>query len=146
VLRGFTLYYYNKKEEQDDIAGAEGEVSLENAVVSGHDDADSKPVRARAVCACVCGWVGGLVGLHSSRLCVAISNRYFIFADHKEKDDKEAKRGSNSSLVRLLFMFHISYCRRRFDTTAFTYPYMPTSACGDDARLNVAVPVCFPDV
>lgn len=43
VLRGFTLYYYNKKEEQDDIAGAEGEVSLENAVVSGHDDADSKP-------------------------------------------------------------------------------------------------------
>jgi hypothetical protein len=48
VLRGFVLYYYNKKEEQDDIAGAEGEVSLENAVVSGHDDAESKPVREEA--------------------------------------------------------------------------------------------------
>lgn len=68
VLRGFTLYYYNKKEEQDDIAGAEGEVSLENAVVSGHDDADSKPVRARA---CVCDWVGGL-GLFIRHACVCV--------------------------------------------------------------------------
>lgn len=43
VLRGFVLYYYNKKEEQDDIAGAEGEVSLENAVVTAHDEEESKP-------------------------------------------------------------------------------------------------------
>lgn len=33
VLRGFELYYYNTKEEQDDIAGAEGEISLEHSIV-----------------------------------------------------------------------------------------------------------------
>ncbi len=43
VLRGFVLYYYNKKEEQDDIAGAEGEISLENAEVSAQD-LEGKPV------------------------------------------------------------------------------------------------------
>jgi hypothetical protein len=50
VLRGFVLYYYNKKEEQDDIAGAEGEVSLENAVVTAHDEEESKPVRVHVFC------------------------------------------------------------------------------------------------
>lgn len=34
VLRGFFLYYYNKKEDQDDLAGAEGEISLEHSTVS----------------------------------------------------------------------------------------------------------------
>jgi len=43
VLRGFVLYYYNKKEEQDDLTAAEGEVSLENAEIVAIDDEESKP-------------------------------------------------------------------------------------------------------
>jgi cortexillin 1/2 len=34
VLRGFILYYYNKKEDQDDISSSEGELSLEFCSIS----------------------------------------------------------------------------------------------------------------
>eukprot|EP00005_Dracoamoeba_jomungandri_P005812 CAMPEP_0174260760 /NCGR_PEP_ID=MMETSP0439-20130205/10444_1 /TAXON_ID=0 /ORGANISM="Stereomyxa ramosa, Strain Chinc5" /LENGTH=973 /DNA_ID=CAMNT_0015345079 /DNA_START=20 /DNA_END=2941 /DNA_ORIENTATION=+ len=42
VLRGLYLYYYNRKEEEDDVAGAEGEINLENSIVKS-EDSEGKP-------------------------------------------------------------------------------------------------------